>query len=129
MLINRGNLVATKNTSFLNKVETPSVTYKRIEEIMRNSDIITHRVFDKCTIVSCRLPNGFIIVESSTCVDPENYNEEIGINICLDKIEDRIWKLEAYRLQEELHRENIEKNNCDYDCGNCYCDECHYTNR
>ena len=103
----------------------PSVTAELIEEIMLNSDIRVQTMFDKCTIVSCKLPNGFVIVESSACVSPENYNEEMGVNICLDKIASKIWELEGYKLQDELFREKLtECDTCDCDCTNC--NECCY---
>lgn len=99
---------------------TNTVTIEQVEAILSMSDIEAHTVFDKCTVVSCRLPNGFVIVESSACVDPENYDEEVGIDICLDKITDKIWELEGYRLQEELYQMNHGNDIC----GCCDCDSC-----
>lgn len=101
------------------EVKAASVTEERIDEIMANSEFTIQTVFNKCTIVACKLPNGFVIVESSACVSPENYNKEMGIDICLDRIEDKIWELEGYRLQEELYRNNGKASDC---C--CNCDEC-----
>lgn len=101
------------------KDETHSITSEYIQEIMSHSEITVQTVFDKCTIVSCRLPNGFVIVESSACVSPENYDEEIGVHICLDKIADKIWELEGYRLQENIY---ALENECPYGCDSC--DEC-----
>lgn len=86
--------------------KAPTVTQERIEEIMNNSKVIVTTVFDKCTIVTCQLPNGFVIVESSACVSPENYDEKIGTEICMNKIIDKVWELEGYKLQEELYRNN-----------------------
>jgi hypothetical protein len=88
--------------------KAPSISEEDIDEIVESSDIEIQTVFGKCTIVSCRLPNGFVIVESSACVSPENYNEDIGIDICMEKIKNKIWELEGYRLQDELYRENFE---------------------
>lgn len=102
------------------KVEAPKIAAERIVWLVENSDIKIDTVFDKCTVVSCRLPNGFVIVESSACVSPENYDEETGTRICLEKIADKIWELEGYRLQEELYNEN----HCECECDNCCCDEC-----
>ena len=103
----------------------PTVTYERIEEIMENSIYDIQTVFDKCTIVSCQLPNGFVIVESSACVSPENYDEEMGAEICYDKIERKIWELEGYRLQEELYQlHQNEVDECPCTCNDC--DECPY---
>ena len=41
---------------------------------------------------------GWHIVESSACVYAEKYDEEIGMNICIEKIKDRIWKMLGYEL-------------------------------
>lgn len=107
-------------------VAAPTVTPDIIDEIIVNSNIEVMTIFDKCTIVACQLPNGFVIVESSACVSPENYDEETGVNICLDKIADKIWELEGYKLQEELVREEFGLDECP--CDDCdeypYCEEC-----
>lgn len=36
---------------------------------------------DRTTLVRCVLVNGFEIIETSACVDPLNYNEELGASI------------------------------------------------
>ena len=56
----------------------------------------------KGTIVTVRLPNGFVLVESSACVDPANYDHAIGYESCMKRIRDKLWLLEGYRLQCEL---------------------------
>ena len=63
------------------------------------------------------MPNGFVITESSACVDPDNYNEDRGIDICLDKIVDKIWELEGYLLQNTIFEGFKEPNceDCDYE--------------
>ncbi len=105
------------------KIEAPTITEECIAEIMENSEFEIHTVFDKCTIVSCRLPNGFVITESSACVSPENYDEDIGVEICYNKIVNKIWELEGYRLQQWMW-ENENKCCCE-ECENCSCDcEC-----
>lgn len=84
---------------------TNTVTPAMIDDIVRRCKWKTMTVFDKCTVVSCQLPNGFVIVESSACVDPANYNEELGKIICKDRIINKIWELEGYRLQTEIGQE------------------------
>lgn len=101
----------------------PTVTEEMIKEILENSDIEVDTVFDKCTIVTCKLPNGFVIVESSACVSPENYDEDMGLEICMDRIANKVWELEGYKLQSKLYEE---ENECPYDCngcGECPCEE------
>ena len=54
----------------------------------------------------------------------------MGVEICLDRIENKVWELEGYRLQEELHRQNNGggNNGCPYgdlvDCNYCDNDDC-----
>ena len=78
------------------------------EDVQRNmKDILVKTVFEfgkPCTYVTVRMENGFTLRESTTCVDPANYNEEIGKKICLEKIEDKIWFLLGYALQERMYQ-------------------------
>lgn len=108
------------------------ITDEHIAEIMENSEFETFTAFDKCTIVSCRLPNGFVITESSSCVDPKSYDAELAEEICFDKIAEKIAELEAYRLQQWMWENDIEdeyKDTCEGNC-ECTCDgnctECAY---
>lgn len=75
------------------------------EDVLANmQDVIvrTEIEFDKpCTYVTVRMKNGFTLRESTTCVDPANYKEEIGKEICLRKIEDKVWFLLGYALQDK----------------------------
>lgn len=52
------------------------------------------------------LPNGFVIVESSSCIDPTNFDMSVGEQICMEKLENKIWELEGYGLQSKLKEEN-----------------------
>ena len=121
MDINTFNNHFKKIEDMVADITTPEITYEYIAEIMENSEFEVFTSFDKCTIVSCRLPNGFVITESSACVNPENYDEEMGANICIDKITNKVWELEAYRLQQRLWEEGFD---CPCCCGDC--EECQY---
>lgn len=82
-----------------------TVTAEQVRENMQDVIVRTLQDFGKpCTYVTVRMKNGFTLRESTTCVDPANYNEEIGKEICLRKIEDKIWFLLGYQLQEDLFR-------------------------
>lgn len=106
-----GCMSADEYERYFDKYEEPkvnTVTQEQVDEILDNSEIEAWTVFDKCTIVACQLPNGFVLVESSACVSPENYDEEMGMDICMNRITDKIWELEAYKLQDKLYKESIE---------------------
>lgn len=103
-----------------------TVTQSVIDELMESCDIAVTTAFDKCTIVACKLPNGFVIVESSSCVDPANYDEDMGVDICMKNIEKKLWELEGYLLQNKMYMDGITFDDdndddleCDGDCENC----------
>ena len=102
-------------------------TMHHIAEILSSSKFYVTNVFDKCTIVACQLPNGFVIVESSSCVDPDDYDEEIGIENCMSRIEDKVIEMEAYRSHYEnmsvYNNKNIDHLYNNGACGGC-CGEC-----
>ena len=50
------------------------------------------------TVTTVTLANGFTITESSTCVDPDNYDVEIGVDCCMERIKDKIWYLLGFLL-------------------------------
>ena len=109
-------MARTKNT----------VTQAIVDELMESCDIAVTTAFDKCTIVACKLPNGFVIVESSSCVDPANYDEDMGVDICMKNIERKVWELEGYLLQNKLYMDGVSFDDdndddleCDGDCENC----------
>jgi hypothetical protein len=73
-----------------------------ITEEMVDSFIASYQDYklgDKTTVVKATLVNGFEIVESSSCVDPANFSQEIGIQICIDRIKERVWHLLGFLLQ------------------------------
>ena len=55
-----------------------TVTKRQIDELLEKSEIKVETVYDKVTIVTCKLPNGFVITESSGAVSPANYDKKIG---------------------------------------------------
>ncbi len=108
------------------KEEAPAINEEYIAEIMENSEFEIATVFDKCTVVSCRLPNGFVITEYAACVSPENYDEDMGAEICFERISNKVWELEAYRLQQHLWEESLMNkcnSTCSGNCEDCICDD------
>lgn len=83
-----------------------TITKTQIDEIVKGSTFDARTFFNKCTVVAMRLPNGFVLVESSACVDPKNYNFDMGVSICKERLVARLWELEGYKLQDRLCRES-----------------------
>jgi hypothetical protein len=86
-----------------------TVTKEQIENILENSEIKVTTVYDKVTVVNLKLPNGFVITEASGAVDKSNYDLQIGSEICMKRIIDKIWELEGYALAKKLHEEKESK--------------------
>lgn len=80
-----------------------SITPGHIRELLAACEITITKLGKKTTCVTAVLPCGFEIVATSACVDPANYSEEMGKQICMKRIEDKLWELEGYRLQTKLH--------------------------
>lgn len=78
------------------------VTVEEINELMDKSSFYVQHIGNKTTLVVCTLPNNFVIVESSSCVDPVNYDPEIGETICRNRIINKVWELEGYALQKKV---------------------------
>lgn len=92
-------------TNYYKKQNT--VTEEDVKANMQDVYCTTLKPFDKpVTFVEVRMKNGFTVRESTTCVDPSNYDENIGKEICLKRIEDKIWLLLGYALQEKLYQNN-----------------------
>lgn len=79
-----------------------TVTKEDVDANMQDVLVRTVMEFGKpTTYVTVRMKNGFTLRESTTCVDPANYDEAVGKAICLKRIEDKVWFLLGYALQEK----------------------------
>ena len=83
----------------------PSVTQLQIDTLVSVSKVEDTKVGVKTTVLSLTLPCGFVIVESSSCVSPENYDHDVGKKLCLERIKEKLWMLEGYRLQWRTSKE------------------------
>ncbi len=70
-----------------------------IENILDNSEILCRSEFDCCAVVSCKLPNNHIIVEYSVAPNPDYYDYEEHVKICMEKIVCELMRLEEYRVK------------------------------
>lgn len=80
-----------------------TITKRQIDELLDKSEIKVETIYDKVTVVNCKLPNGFVITEASGAVDTANYDEKIGRAICMGRIENKLWELEGYALAKQLY--------------------------
>ena len=87
----------------MNKCVTAADVVAEIKEVL----VRTETEFGcLVTYVSVQLQNGFIIRDSAQPVSKELYDEEIGKNICMSHIKDKIWFLLGYTLKNSLKTED-----------------------
>lgn len=74
---------------------TKEYIQSRIREItfVKLGETLTH-----CTIA---LDNGYLVTGESACVNPANYNQEIGEKIAHDNAFNKLWSLFGFLLAEE----------------------------
>lgn len=79
--------------------EIISVEYNRLQ------GTLTH-----CAIT---VKSGFVFTGESACVDPNNFNQEIGEKIAYEQAVDQMWMPYGFWLHQKMHDEarQVEKNN------------------
>lgn len=83
------------------------ITQKNVDEFIQDSFVDTEFIGGKpVTKVDVILKNGMILSEATTCVDPYNYNEEVGEEICLERLKNDIWFGLGFMLQGGINNEN-----------------------
>ena len=70
---------------------------EEIAALMASAEFFDEKRYGNTTVVTAKLPNGWTITEQSACIDPDNYDHDLGVEICKKRIEDELWKLEGYR--------------------------------
>ena len=107
------------------KTEAPSISAEMVERFIDHHETVT--MGGKTTVVRAVLKNGFEIVESSSCVSAENYDEKLGEEICMERIRNKIWELLGFLLQTAVGGVNgeaaAENCCCDEDCERSHCDK------
>lgn len=85
------------------------------EEVLANmQEVIARTLIDfgkPTTYVAVRMKNGFIVRESETCDNPDNYDKELGKLACMRRIEEKIrhlLQLEQLETDEEKKEPQFE---------------------
>ena len=98
------------------KTAAPSISAEMVERFIDHHETVT--MGGKTTVVRAVLKNGFVIVESSSCVSEENYDEKLGEEVCMERIRNKVWELLGFLLQTAVGGVSGEAA-----AENCCCDE------
>ena len=83
--------------AYMQVSEKNTITQENVDNFIKDIKIST--IGEKTTIVVATLVNDFEIIESSSCVDAANYDEQIGAEICIERIKNKAWELLGFLLQ------------------------------
>lgn len=82
-----------------------TLTIEQIEStIVKELD---YKLGEKTTCVLLILKNGFEVIGFSACVDPVNYNHELGKQYARSRAITKVWELEGYLLQDKIQNGNV----------------------
>jgi hypothetical protein len=76
-----------------------TITPLMVSDVLDRSKIDVRKLGVKTTVVTVTLPSGFVIVKSSSCVNPDNYDEEVGKRLCLEEVYAKVYELLGFLLQ------------------------------
>lgn len=67
-----------------------------------------YHVFEGTTVTVCllTLKNGYNVVGHSACVDPKNFNKELGEKIAKENAMNKCWELLGFRLRDAMAAES-----------------------
>lgn len=54
---------------------------------------------EKTTVVRMTDRTGFVQYDTSSCVDPANFDPQIGADICIKRLKDKVWPMLGFVLQ------------------------------
>lgn len=79
-----------------------SVSEERVEEVLDNTTLDCTKHGEKTLVVTAILPNGFEITTNASCVDPDDYDGEIALEIARDRFKEKVWELLGFQQHPDL---------------------------
>lgn len=69
-----------------------------------------YHVVPGTTVTICALTtlNGFTVIGHSACIDPANFDAELGRQIAHTQARDQLWELMGYALMDEKYKNSQE---------------------
>jgi len=103
-----------------------SVTKESLDVLVNSGHTEYNHLAGTLTHCSITLPCGFQVTGESACVDPANFDKELGRKYAREQAVEKLWPLEGYLLANDRHRANLA---LEAKAGNTYednasCSEC-----
>jgi hypothetical protein len=75
------------------------LTPQTIDEIVASAeDFYWHVPGTTMVVCALRLTTGYVVIGEAACIEPENFDYNLGCKIARDKARDKLWALEGYLL-------------------------------
>ena len=84
-------------SAYLGIINETTISKDDVKQFIKSVESV--KLGEKTTVTQVTLVNGFVITESSSCVDPANFDMAMGEQICVERIENKIWELLGFLLQ------------------------------
>jgi len=84
------------------EIDDPTkITEADIDRFIGNSEetVSVGKLDEKTTLVKLIPRTGFVQYGVSNCVDPKNYDELLGAEICMKRLRSRLWSMLGFVLQ------------------------------
>lgn len=80
------------------------VTKEDLEHLVAQSKTTFTNPAGTLTHCVITLPCGYTVTGESACVDPANYDKELGEKYALEQAVEKLWPLEGYLLANDIYR-------------------------
>lgn len=77
-----------------------TITKNDIVAIIKAGDLSSWKMGKKTTVLQLRLPNGFEITTTASCVDPDEYDQEQGERVAYSTLKDKVWNHVGFLAHE-----------------------------
>jgi hypothetical protein len=79
-----------------------AVSETRVQNAIASAYITVETMGEKTTVLHAQLPNGFEIVTSASCVEADDFDPEVGEEICRERLETKVWELLGFQAHSDL---------------------------
>jgi len=79
-----------------------AATEYNAEALISQSQLDVHTPHEKTLILTAKLPNGYEVTVSSSTVDPVDFDDDVGMDVCMEKLKDKVIDLLAFQQHGTL---------------------------
>lgn len=86
-------------SAYLELDNDSKITEEVLDRFIGKAAITDQQIDEKTTLVKMIPRTGFVQYEVSSCVDPKNYDHQMGVDLAAKRLKDRLWPLLGFVLQ------------------------------